>query len=174
MVASMSNQRSPLTIRIYELVAALMAGGLAWFWLRQIVLGFIPWGWDEGYNLGPLPEWFIQARDEVLILNWPIAITIAISTIFLLRTLDEQNIRHFSRLGHLALAWPLINFLPLSIFGPFSILCLPIGFILALIAATLSLVKKQNFGDLAAIPLSLVWMILGYIYSDWVWYLWAD
>jgi hypothetical protein len=143
----MNDKRSPLIIRIYELVAASMAGGLAWFWLRQIIWGFRPWGWVEGYSPGPLPEWFIHDRDEILILAWPIAIIVAVSTIFLMRALDEQNICHFSRLGHSALAWPVINFLPLSIWGPFSTVCLPIGFILALVAAILSLVKKENFGS---------------------------
>jgi hypothetical protein len=70
----MNSKRSPLTIRIYEFVAASMAGSLAWFWLHQIILSFRPWGWVEGYSSGPLPEWFIQTRNDVLILTWPIAI----------------------------------------------------------------------------------------------------
>ena len=166
--------RSPLSLNSLEFLSALIGGGLAWFWLRYNIWHAQPWYWGfDNLPTWPYPEWFINTREHLLTLTWPVAVAIAISTIFLVRSYRD-NIRHFSSSGHLVLAWPLIDFLFLATIGSFGIFCLPIQFVLALVVAVRSSKKQQYLGDLMVIPLSIAWTILGYWYSLMWWELIGD
>jgi hypothetical protein len=140
-------------------------GILVWFWLRDVIMSAEPWNWNEyGKPNEPYPDWFLGTRERFLRSILPMVGVMAISTIFLIRGFSG-NIQFFSRLGNFVLAWPLVDFLPLSLLGLLSIYCLPIGFILALIPSVICFIKKENYGDLIAIPLSIVWILVAMDYS---------
>jgi hypothetical protein len=154
----MKSDRSPFTLTIPELSLALIVGVLASIVLHHSLWTGEPWSINGNYS-GPFPDWFISLRHDLFWTSvWPMSIFMALSTIFLLRAF-QGNIRYFSKPGHFILAWPLIDFLPLSYGGPFSIYCgVPfIILILSLTVATMSLVKRRHFGNLIAIPLEY-WM----------------
>ena len=166
--------RSPLSLDIIEALSSLIGGAGAWFWLRYNIWNAQPWNWWEYNTPGePYPSWFISHREHLLTLTWPMTIAMAIATIFLARGI-RGNIRHFSRLGHIILAWSLIDFLLLMITGSFGIWCLPIQFILALVIAFTPTKGQRHLGDLIAIPFSIGWTILGYWYAFMWWSLIGD
>ena len=155
-----------------EISLSLVAGSLAWFLLYASISNAQPWGW-YGEPPEAYPSYFVETRGVLFVLAPLIAISVVISTVFLLRGI-RGNIHHFSRWGHFILAWPLVDFLPLSIDGVFGIFCLPIQFFLALGLALITLIKKGNNNDLTIVIMSIGWTMLGYIYAMQWWSLVGD
>lgn len=166
--------RSPFSLSIIEISLALLMGLLVWFWLRDIAMNAEPWDWSAyGSAYEPYPDWFLYSRERFLRSIWIMVIVMTISTIFLVRSLSG-NIRHFSRLGNFVLAWPLVSFFPVSVLASVSILCVPIGFILTLIPAVVCYRKKENYGDLIAIPSNFIWILIAANYLLQLWELVGD
>ncbi len=167
METSATLPRSPLSLSFVEFLAALIVGAIAWFWLRYNLWQAKPWGWEQSGNV--YPEWFIDTRNQLLLLNWIVALMMTIPAVSLVRYF-RGNIRSFSQFGHFVLAWPLIDFLLLATVGTFGILCLPIAFVLALVVTTKSVLSENDYSnDGMTIPYTIMWSFLGYWYAiEWL------
>lgn len=121
----MEEQRSPFGINKIELFVAISTIVGAWFGLHASISSF----WPAYLNLEtPLPDWVVDMR-ETLAQEWaiPITVILALSSIFLVRGTQNQNIKYFSRVSHFVLAWPLILFPSITLLYIFGLLCFPIG-----------------------------------------------
>jgi hypothetical protein len=78
-------------------------------------------------------------------------------------------VRGLTPLAHFALAWPLASFPLLNLLSFCGLYFWPIGVCLAIVAAIRARVLKTNRGDwMVALPLSIAWLCLSYIYfGDW-------
>ncbi len=145
--------RSPFKLSIVELLAAALAGVLTWLAMYAYLSSLIPFG---HYNEDPktwLPEvaayrayWL--ARSAVPFVT--IAIISAISIVRCIR----NDVRHFSRLGHSALALQSFFFL-----SPLGYFCFPysvaLGLGLAILASLEMVVRRKNIGNLTTLPVSI-------------------
>ena len=120
-VGLMEVERSPFSINKVELLTAIITIIITWFGLHASISSFWPVGLDLSM---PLPDRFIGYRKE-LFDTWviPIAVILAISSIFLVRGIRNQRVRYFSRLSHFVLAWPLILFPSITLLGFFGLFC---------------------------------------------------
>ncbi len=145
-IGGMGNKRSPFSLNTIELAIALGAGITTWFGLRDFLF------------------WFTEGRQELFrLFAIPMAITMAISAIFLLRGVRNQETTHFTRLSNIAIAWPIFSFITMSILSPLGLQCLPIGLILACIEFAASYKSEFKWGGVAAIAWNVTWLfIVGY------------
>jgi hypothetical protein len=136
----------------------------------------LPWGCYQGGAtacVGGLPDYFIIRQQRSLFIAWPMAITMILSANFFV-SIFLSKVEYFSKLGYFTLAWPLVDFLPLSFFSLFYIFCLPIGFILAIATSIICLRRRKHFGDLLTVVWSMAWIYLAFYYGDITWSLSAD
>lgn len=151
-----------------EIVIACLTGITTWIGFRNILQKTLPYPYDITYeeswtNLGqPLFSLFII----------PGVLILSLSAVSLFRAIRKDE-RHFSRLGNLALAWPLVAFPLLNLLSFFSLYCLPVGTGIALIA-TLKSTNKENSGDWITLVVSIAWLFVGFIYFGQWWDYYGD
>jgi len=170
----MDTQRSPFDTNIVELLVAITTAFATWFGLHAILWSGQPWPGDYAAN-DSLPNWFLDGRVE-LFNNYvvPISIILALSALFLVRGIENQNIRYFSRSSHFALAWPLVLFALVTIFSFLSLYCFPVGLILSFISVGKSVKSGTWLGSVLAIAWNIVCIIVAFGYFASMWDLFGD
>ena len=168
----MNTQRSPFSISKIELLVALAVIVATWFGLHADLWNSYPVGYPT--NL-PSPSWLLSAREK-LFNTWiiPISIILALSSVFLVRGIGNQNIRHFSRLSHFALAWPLILFPLVNILYFFIGFCFPFGLILPAFSLFESFRSRKWWGRIFAIVWNIFCIIVAGYYFGHIDYIFGD
>jgi hypothetical protein len=149
----MEAERSPFSINMVELLVAIGTTIITWFVLRASISSF----WPADFDLSmPLPDRYIAYRKE-LFDTWviPIAVILAISSIFLVRGIRNQRVRYFSRLSHFVLAWPLMLFPSITLLGFFGLFCFLFGLIIPVPLFLESFQSRRWWGSIFAI----VWIV---------------
>ncbi len=146
------NGRSPFTLSLVELLVAVSASISTWLAMYGSLTDSIPFGY-----YGQNPETYLP-----LVASFRTHILAAISAISLVRWI-RNDVRHFSRLGHCALALqPIFSLSPLVYF------CFPFGATMGLglgiIATFQPVTQHKNMGNLIALPVSIASIILGVLF----------
>ncbi|CAG0945324.1 hypothetical protein ANRL1_02261 [Anaerolineae bacterium] len=154
--------RSPFTVSLVELLVAVSSGILAWLAMYEYLSGLVPFGsWDKTPETY-LPE-VVYFRTHILgDFALPFVMLATIYGISFVRCI-RNDVRHFSRLGHGAVA--LQSFFSLS---PLVYFCFPFGGLLglglAIIATLQTIIQRKNLGNLIALPVSIASIILGVLF----------
>ena len=159
---------SPFRLSSLEVVIACLAGIATWVGFRDILQRTLPYPYDITYE----ESWTNLGQSLFFLFIIPIVLILSLSAVSLFRAIRKDE-RHFSRLGNLALAWPLVSFPLLNLLSFFSLYCLPIGAGIALIA-TLKSTNKKNSGDWITLALSIAWLFVGFIYFGQWWNYYGD
>jgi hypothetical protein len=172
----MGNKRSPFSLNTIELVIAIGAGIATWFGLRSFLWSTPPWPYVwEYYKRESLPLWFTDGRQELFgLFAMPMAIIMTISAIFLLRGICNQEIKFFTRISNIAIAWPIFSFITLNTLSFLSLYSLPFGLILAFVGFALSYKSESKWGAMAAIAWNVAWLFIGGYYFDQWWMIYGD
>lgn len=157
----MNQHRSPISLNLAEVAVALAVGAGTGYGLMMLYVT------DVSALCGPAIDFSIQACNDNY--RWleeyalftalscgPLGIIFAFSALFLVRSL-RNNIQHFTPLGHLALAWPLISFPFLHFLhwgAAWSIV--PVGLLIAVIAVVKTRDNKHT-GNFLAILWNAAW-----------------
>jgi hypothetical protein len=166
---TMHNQRSPLTLSALQVLMAVLVFILTQLGLHYGLESVIPYFTDVVERGDPWAvDWMVNKRQEIYsAFALPLGVGLLIPAVSLVRGI-RGDVRHFSRLGHFALAWPLVmsvllwHQLLMFFICPFLLLSL----IVAFLASSRSLLFRYNWGDLLAIPLNIGWVILCWSYYD--------
>lgn len=154
--------RSPFTLSLVEVLVAVFSGIFAWLAMCEYLSGLIPFGsWDKNPETY-LPE-VVYFRTHILgEFALPFVILAVMYGISFVRSI-RNDVRHFSRLGHLAVA--LQSFFSLS---PLVYFCFPFGGVLglslAIIATFRVIIQRKNMGNLIALPVSIASIIVGVLF----------
>jgi hypothetical protein len=151
-----------------EIVIACLAGFATWVGFRNILQRTLPYPYDITYD----ESWTDLGQSLFSLFVIPIVLILSLSAVFLFRAITKDE-RYFSRLGNLALAFPLVSFPLLNLLSFFSLYCLPIGVGIAAIA-TLKSTDKKNSRDWIALALSFAWLLVGFIYFNQWWDYYGD
>ena len=143
-----------------------------------LVFWFTLWFLHQPYANATTPEFYVNRFELFSRFGALFAVVVPISTIFLLRgaLADECP---FSKLGCIALAWPLIPFLMLLL-APIVALApvfrgIPlVGAALGIITLIRSIITRRDWGDGFAIPLNIAWLWISYAYSQEWWLVYGD
>jgi hypothetical protein len=165
----MNKQRSPLTLDIVEVLVAVLVLVIAELGLYYGLQSTGPYFPDAVEDFPELLTRMDDERREIfLACTLPLGMIILVSSISLVRGI-RMDVRHFSRLGHIASAWPVFS----SAFlwhGDLIFLCswlgLPFllaGIIVSVISSVRALVSRRNTGDWVALPLNVAWGVF-YLY----------
>jgi hypothetical protein len=114
--------------------------------------------------------WMVSKRQELFsAFALPLGIALLVPAVSLARGI-RRDVRHFSRLGHLASACPLFISMLFFLGGFVSqILSYPlvlVSFIIVFMAASRSLILERNYGDLLALPINIGWVVIWWWYLD--------
>lgn len=164
----MNNQRSPFTLSIIEILAIILAiiiAEVGFYYGLQSTTPYFP-------HIDPNTPWMVTSRQKLFsTFALPLGIVLLIPTVSLVRSI-RKDVRHFSRLGHLASAWPLLasatiwrgDLIFLGAMCGMFLLVIGIGPITAILVGLKALLSKHNRGDLLAIPVNAAWSIFYWIY----------
>jgi hypothetical protein len=169
-IVGMENKRSPFSLNIVELAFALGAGITTWFGLRYFLWITPPWPYDWSmYDSEPLPAWFTQGRQELFnLFVIPMVFIMAISAMFLLRGILNKEIKFFTRLSNIAIAWPIFSFITIHIISFLCFYPAPIGLILAFVELGVSYESEYKWGAMAAVVWNFAWLLIGgYYFGQW-------
>ena len=161
----MKKKRSPISLNTLELTIGIGAGIATWFSLRYFLWSNSPFSYHEGE---PLPLWFTDGRQELFDLTViPMVAIMAISAIFLLRGIQNQDIKFSTRMSNLAIAYPLFGFVTVNTLGFFSLYCLPIGFIFAFVSYGDFIRRTESkWEGIAAIAWNVIWISVSFLYFN--------
>jgi hypothetical protein len=158
----------------------LNARRLGFFGLSSVVTVLVFWFtlWFLHQPYAATPEFYVNRFELFWRFGALFAIVVPISTIFLFRG-ELTDGYPFSKLGRLALAWPLIPFLvlllaPIVALAPAFRGISLVGGALGVITLVRSIVTKRYWGDGVAIPLNIVWLWVSYAYSQEWWLVYGD
>jgi hypothetical protein len=182
MSLSKNNKRPLFKLNATETGIAIASGIIAWFIIRNILQSTLPYpcGSEVGETLIDCGWTYTQSWEELgskifNIYAVPIIIFISASVIFLVR-LTRKETSYFSALGNLSMAWPLPSFLIMH-FPILGLYCLPIGFILAIIATILSAESEEEKKyklDWVTLPFNLLWLVVSSSYFSAFWNAYGD
>jgi len=100
---TMGKGRSPLTLSILEIATAILVSIVTWSGLHYSLWNLEPFGY-YGQGQETFPLWFVNGRQELFSrFAWPMAVILSVSAVSLIRGI-RNDVCHFSRLGHFALA----------------------------------------------------------------------
>jgi hypothetical protein len=161
------NKRSPFTLSILEISLAIFVGLASWFGLRGFLQSALPFPCgssvnDLTINCGWTAEQAWQTLGYPMFSTYaiPLVSLLAISSVFLVRSI-RRDVRQFSVIGNLALSWPIFSFLGFFFLSVFSLIFLPIGFVLAILATINSQeLDKRYKWDWVSLPFSLIWLVV--------------
>jgi hypothetical protein len=160
----MDTQRSPLTINRTEALVAALVLVVVELWIYCALLGTGPYFPDAVEDDPSLLTWLEEEMREIYsTFALPLGSVLLIPSVSLVRYV-RKDVRHFSQLGHLASAWPLVTsvFLSNTLFiwllsTTLGGLLLLVGVALGIIASVRALLTKRHLGDLVSIPLNVAW-----------------
>ena len=170
----MEAQRSPFIIYKAELLVAISTFIVTGFGLHNALWNSYPVGYFVTLH-PPLVNFIIVGREEIF-RAWvlPISIILTLSSIFLVRGIANQQIQHFSRLNHFALAWPLVLFPSVTYLHPFGLCCFPFGLVLSFLSLVESNKSRKWWGSLLAIVWNVVCVIIAGYYFGHLDYIFGD
>ncbi len=162
--------RPPLTLSFLEISFAVLVGLVTLLYLRTSLWGQQPYPWNYP-SPDAIPTWFTNGRDELFgTFALPITAIMALSAISLLRAI-RNDVRGFSRLGHIAMASPLLSL-------PFAGVLSPITDIVAIILTAATVLwtfgTGKNKGNLVAPILIILWLLIDFQFSSRLWNLISD
>jgi len=170
----MEAQRSPFSINKVELLVAIGIVIAIGFGLRVALWNSYPVGYDFILRL-PLSDFIKTGREEIFrIWVLPISIILALSSIFLVRGMTNQNIQYFSRLSHFALASPLILFSSITFLYFIGLCCFPFGLTLSFLSLVESNGSQKRRGSLFAILWNIVCVTIAWYYFEHLDYIFGD
>ncbi len=166
-ISSTDKQRSPFTLSVLEITLAIIVGLAAWFGLRGYLQSALPFPCDSSINdltlnCGWTEEQAWQTLGYPLFSTYaiPLVLLLAMSGVFLVRSI-RRDVRQFSVMGNLALSWPIFSVLGFFFLSVFSLIFLPIGFVLAIIATINSQELEKGYKwDWFSLPFSLAWLVV--------------
>ena len=166
-ISSTDKQRSPFTLSVLEITLAIIVGLAAWFGLRGYLQSALPFPCDSSINdltlnCGWTEEQAWQTLGYPLFSTYaiPLVLLLAMSGVFLVRSI-RRDVRQFSVMGNLALSWPIFSVLGFFFLSVFSLIFLPIGLVLAIIATINSQeLEKRYKWDWVSLPFSLAWLVV--------------
>ena len=170
----MEAQRSPVSINIVELLVVVGIIIATRFSLHAALWNSYPVGYDVILRL-PLSDFIKTGREEIF-RTWtsPISIILALSSVFLVRGIANQQIQHFSRLNHFALAWPLVLFSSVTYLDFFGLYCFPIGLVLAFLSFIESIKSRKWWGSTFAVVWNTACVIVAGYYFGHLDYVFGD
>jgi hypothetical protein len=161
-----NDEQSLFSLNALELGFAVLGGIATWFWLSNTLHSTLPFPCDSSVNgisieCGWTKEQAWEALGRPLFSTYviPLVLFLAISSIFLVRSIRKE-VRHFSTIANLAFSYPIFSFLGFFILSVFSLPCLPIGLVLAIIAAINSGKTKNYKMDWISLPFNLAWLVI--------------
>ena len=170
----MEKQRSAFSINIVELLIAVGFIILVRISLHAALWSSYPVGYDLILRL-PLSDFIKTGREEIF-RTWvlPISIIIALSSIFLVRGIANQDIQSFSRLSHFALASPLLVFSSITYLYFIGLYCLPIGLVLSFLSIVESIKSQKWWGSILAVVWNVACVIVAGYYFGHIDYVFGD
>lgn len=157
---------------VFRILLTAITGCIAWIWIYHLATTALPFGYTPPVAPEELPDYFWDYQKKLLIMAWPMAVVVAISSNFLASAFIRTK-RHISKWGYVALAWPLIDFLPVSVVG-FLYVPILVGPIVALVVSGITVAKQKYWGNLLSLAWSLIWMSVALAYVNRLWDLVGD
>jgi hypothetical protein len=160
-----NSKRSAFSLNRIEVASASIVALVTWFGLRSFLHSLLPFPCGSTINNVPVDcGWTQEQAWQTLGLPIfsrfiiPLVLVNALAAIFLIRAI-RRDVRDFSVLGSLALAWPLISTLGIQFLFYLGFGILPIGFMLSIVATILSVEAKRDRLDWTSLPLSFISMV---------------
>jgi hypothetical protein len=164
------NKRSPFSLNFPEIVFATVVALATWLGFRWFLQSILPFPCGSFANNIPLDcgwtkEQAWQALGLPLFSKYAMLLVLinALAGIFLVRVI-RRDIRDFSPMSSLALAWPLLSTLGIHLLAYFGMCVLPVGFVLSLIATIISVEEKRYQLDWTSLPISFASMVISGMY----------
>ncbi len=158
----MQPKRSPISLDVIEILAAVAAGVLTALYLPGSLRDIVPFPYQPYQHGEPVPEWFTDDIQWVVrTYTLPIVATVMVAAIALVRVIRD-DVGYVSRLGHLAMTVRLVS--PPMI-GPVSCLAFFVGITLAIVANLQAKRKPQYRGNYLALVYFAVWLIIDLLFT---------
>lgn len=147
--------------------------------LRSVIWFSLPFG--SYIDTGPNPglgattyERLWEAHGSRLFQQFsvPFAVVAAISAVFLVRAF-RRDVRHFSALGNMAMAWPLFGSVLVISLDWCSGYCWLTGLMMVAVGVVGPAAKREK-GDLWAIPWNAMWILLAIVFATVSWSIYGD
>ena len=155
-------RRSPFSVSASEITFVIIAALLTWFGLRIYLHSLMPypctffidnvpvdcnWTREQAWQTLGIPL-FSKYIIPFLVLNTAAAVSFV--------RIFRRDVRGVSRLGSVALAWPLVSFFGIHFLFYAGLCSLPVGFMVALVATVTSVVEKRFALDRISLPVSIL------------------
>lgn len=166
-IDKVNNKRSPFTLNTLEGVTIILVITITeiGFYYGLQSSGLIP-------HADPNSPWMADGRQKMFsTFALPLGMILLIPAVSLVRSI-RQDVRFFSRLGHLASTWPLLisvaiwhnDFILIESMTGLLWPVMIIGPIIAIIVCLRTWLSKRNRGDLLAIPVNVAWSLFYWAY----------
>jgi hypothetical protein len=162
--------RSPFSVNAPEIVFAIVVALATIFGLWRFLHSALPYpcGFTVGDNVIPCGWTEEEAWQQLglpLFAKYviPFVLLNLLSAVSLLRVI-RKDLRGFSVLGSLALAWPMFSLLGIHFLGYFSCYIFPAGLIMGVIATFMSVQEQRNSLDWISLPVNLLSIIACIMY----------
>src|SRR6185503_1601853 len=150
LVPATDNKRSAFSLNKIEVAFAGVIALVTWFGLRSFLHSLVPFSCGSAINNIPIDYdctqeqvWQTLGLPVFSRFIIPLVLFNALAGVFLVRVI-RRDVRDFSVVGSLALAWQLISMLGIHFLLYFGICVLPIGFALGIIATMLSVEERRD------------------------------
>ena len=180
LVSPTNNRRSPFSLNVLEIAVASAVALITWFGLWNFLHSILPFPCGFAINNIPIDcgwtaEQSWQTLGQPLFSKFAIPLILfnVLAGIFLVRVI-RRDVRDFSILGSLAIAWSLASMLGIHFLFYFGTCILPIGFVISIVATILCVEEKRDRLDWTSLPLSVASMIVSGMYYAELWHLYGD
>ncbi|MEO6062676.1 MAG: hypothetical protein ABIQ99_12130 [Thermoflexales bacterium] len=165
-MTSPGGRRSALSVSVSDIIAFFAGGAITWFSNTSIFWTIEPIYADVGT---------VVKRQALLTETTPIlALISALSAVFFVRAI-RHDVRGFTRLENLAIAWPGLVYVPFAIvMGMFMPFVFPTGFGLLLAVALRLPGRSDRLGLLLAILSHVAAIAYTMRYAEQMWLLFGD
>lgn len=152
----------PMSKRFIMVVIVAVSAGLTWFGLMSFIKRSKPYYCAGPTFDSPCSDYFIwQSVGSQLFSEYSILITIFVSLsalfLFLYIIRDEYL---FSKLGNMAMTWPLFSLMGYIFLNVFSLILIPVGLALSILAMINSGENQQSNLDWISMPYNLIWLFI--------------
>jgi hypothetical protein len=166
LVPATDSKRSALSLNKTEAAFAGIVALVTWFGVLSFLHSLVPFSCGDtisnipiNYDCAPQQLWQTLGLPLFSRFVIPLVLFNALAGVFLVRSF-RRDVRDFSVLGSLALAWPLISTLAIHFLFYFGLCILPVGFALSIPATILSVEEKRDRLDWVSLPLSFISMVV--------------
>ena len=157
--------RSPFSVSVPEIVFAILVALVTWFGLRSFLQSARPYPCGSSVNNIPIDcGWTEEQAWQTLGMPLfsksviPFVVCNTLAAVFLIRAI-RRDAQGFSRLGRVALAWPLLSLPVIPVLFYSSACVSPIGFILGILATVTSARQRLNKLDWISLLITFMSMV---------------